>query len=153
MDWSIRIGTTADAERISKLITSLAREFLVEEFSEAGRSHFLGEIAPDPMRERLTGDHRFFLAEKETELAGVAAIRGDAHLYYLFVAKAHQRQGLARRLWLVAKDAIRASGHQGVITVNSSTYAIPVYERFGFVRTGPPEEKNGVVHHPMELPG
>ena len=82
----------------------------------------------------------------------MAALRGEAHLYYLFVAKPHQRRGIARELWLTVKEACLKSGHRGVITVNSSTYAIPVYLRFGFVRTGPPEQKDGVLHHPMELP-
>lgn len=144
-------GTIEDAERVSELISRLAEEFIVNEFGEEGRTYFLGEHAPGSMRERLSGDYQFFLAEKDGDLAGVAALRGNSHLYYLFVAKPCQRQGLARQLWQVAREACAKSGHRGVITVNSSTYAIAVYERFGFVRKGPSETKNGVVHHPMEF--
>jgi len=151
MNFSIKTGTVRDAERVSALITVLAEAFIVNEFSEEGRTHLLREMAPDKMRERLSGDYRFFLAEAGSELAGVAALRGRSHLYYLFVARTHQRQGLARQLWLTARAAILHGGHRGPITVNSSTYAVPVYERFGFVRKGPPEQKHGVVHHPMEI--
>ena len=151
MNFSITNGTVQDAERVSTLIALLAEEFIVNEFGEEGRTHFLREIAPDKMRERLAGDYRFFLAEKKSELAGVAALRGRSHLYYLFVGKPYQQQGLARQLWLSAREVILDGGHRGPITVNSSTYAVPVYERFGFARSGPAEEKYGVRHHPMEI--
>ena len=146
---NIRAGTIQDAGAISALITNLAEEFIVNEFEPEGKAHFLGEITPDKMRERFLGEYRFLLAEVDDELAGVAAVRGASHLYYLFVSKHHQRQGIARQLWFAARDLCKQSGHNGAITVKSSSYAIPVYERFGFVRTGPQEENHGVVHHPM----
>lgn len=151
MNCSIRSGTLQDAQSISALVTRLAKEFIVKEFREEGRKHFLGELTPKKMRERLCGDYRFFLAERDTRLVGVAALRGISHLYYLFVVRACQRQGIAHQLWLTVEETCRNSGHRGVITVNSSTYAIPVYRRFGFVRKGASEEKHGVIHHPMEF--
>lgn len=151
MECLIKPATLNDAERISDLVCTLADEFILTEFGDEGRSHFLCEHTAVKVRERLAGDYRFFLADHGPELVGVSAVRGPAHLYHLFVAKPYHRQGLARRLWLTALRACVESGHRGVITVNSSTYAVPVYERFGFTRKGPPEEKNGIVHHPMEF--
>ena len=146
---NIRAGTIQDAGAISALITNLAEEFIVNEFKPEGKTHFLGEITPEKMRERSLGEYRFLLAEVNNELAGVATVRGVSHLYYLFVVKRHQRQGIARHLWFAVRELCKQSGHHGPITVNSSTYAVPVYERLGFARTGPKEEKYGVVHHPM----
>jgi GNAT superfamily N-acetyltransferase len=151
MDCTIRTATVQDAGRISHLVCALAEEFILNEFGDEARTHFLGEHTAEKVRERLAGDYRFFVAESGPALAGVAGLRGASHLYHLFVAKTHQRQGLARRLWLTALRACAEAGHAGVITVNSSRYAIPVYERFGFTRKGPPEERNGLVHHPMEF--
>ncbi|KAH3744379.1 hypothetical protein Pelo_14213 [Pelomyxa schiedti] len=37
------------------------------------------------------------------------------------------------------------------VTVNSSTYAVGVYSRFGFVPTGPEQTKNGLTFTPMYL--
>lgn len=151
MECTITPATAHDAERISELVCGLAQEFILNESAEEGRVHFFGEHSPDKMRERLLGDHRFFMAECGTELVGVSALRGASHLYHLFVSKPWQRRGLGRRLWQAAREASVESGHCGAITVNSSTYAIAVYERFGFVRKGPPEMKHGLVHHPMEF--
>jgi len=151
MECVIRTAAIEDAGRISALVCDLAREFILGEFGEEGRMHFLGEHTAEKLRERIEGDYRFFVAENGAVLAGVVGLRGGSHLYHLFVAKAFQRQGLAWRLWQTALRASLETGRSGVITVNSSTYAIPVYERFGFVRKGPPEAKHGVVHHPMEF--
>ena len=35
------------------------------------------------------------------------------------------------------------------ITVNSSPYAVKVYERLGFMKTGEQQEKNGILFIPM----
>lgn len=39
----------------------------------------------------------------------------------------------------------------GYFTVNSTPYAQPVYERFGFVATGPRVETKGIAFVPMHL--
>lgn len=148
---SIRRGTVRDAERISKLLTELAEEFIVKEFSPEGRSHLLGELSATEVEQRLAGDFRFYLAEDGQELAGVAAMRSNDHLYYLFIAKPYQGIGLARILWSRAKDESLALGIRGKFTVNASNYAVRAYERLGFRRTEPPRERNGVIYNPMEF--
>src|SRR4029077_1482064 len=103
----IRCGMAQDAEQISSLVTALSEEFIVGEFTAEGRTHFLRDHTTTEVHQRLTGDFRFYLAENGDELAGVAAIHSNAHLYYLFVAKPHQGTGLAQRLWeRVKADAL-----------------------------------------------
>lgn len=148
---SIRPGTVRDAERISALVLALSVEFIVSEFNALGRAHFLADHTPDAVRARLAGDFRFYLAEDADALAGVAAIRSSAHLYYLFVDKPYQRTGLAARLWTHARDEALASGNPGNFTVNASNYAIAAYEKLGFRRTESTQEKNGVRYNPMKL--
>ena len=111
-DIAIRRGTIEDAERVSSLVTALSEEFIVGEFTPEGRSYFLHEHSPTEVHKRLAGDFRFYLAEDDTDLIAVAAIRGNAHLYYLFVSKPYQGTGLARRMWLSSfsgKDSVAAS--------------------------------------------
>jgi hypothetical protein len=45
---------------------------------------------------------------------------------------------------------LAAGNHRG-FTVNSTPYAMPVYERFGFKATGPRVETRGIAFVPMEL--
>ncbi|UUZ49196.1 GNAT family N-acetyltransferase [Massilia sp. B-10] len=37
-----------------------------------------------------------------------------------------------------------------MFTVNSSNYAVPVYEALGFVRTMPKLSRNGIEFNPMQ---
>ncbi|MCG6873642.1 MAG: GNAT family N-acetyltransferase [Betaproteobacteria bacterium] len=148
---TIRPGTVHDAERISRLLVALSEEFVVPDFSPQGRAHFLGELAVSEMERRLSGDFRFYLAEDAEALAGVVAIRGTTHLYYLFIAKPHQGTGLARRLWLHAMKESLARGAPSRFTVNASNFAVAAYERLGFRRTEPMRERSGVLYNPMEL--
>jgi len=69
----------------------------------------------------------------------------------LFVGRAYQRVGLARRLWSRVKDDSLALGNPGGFTVNASNHAVPAYERLGFRRTEPTKETDGVLYNPMEL--
>jgi len=97
------------------------------------------------------GDFRFYLAEDGNELAGVAAMRGNTHLYYLFTGKPYQGRGLARRLWAHAKEEALALGNPGRFTVNASNYAVAAYERLGFRRSEAAKERKGVKYNPMEF--
>jgi predicted GNAT family N-acyltransferase len=56
-------------------------------------------------------------------------------------------------LWARAKSDAFAQGAPGPFTVNSSLYARPLYERFGFVATSAPVVKDGIAFVPMELTG
>jgi ribosomal protein S18 acetylase RimI-like enzyme len=150
-DISIRKGTVRDAERISRLITELAEEFIVKDITADGRLHFLGDHSPTQVEQRLAGDFRFYLAEDGHELAGVGAMRSNTHLYYLFVAKPYQGRELARRLWSQMKEESLGLGNPGKFTVNASNYAVRAYEKLGFHRTEPVKERNGVLYNPMEF--
>ena len=136
---------------MSCLVTALSKEFIIGEFSPEGCAHFLREHSPTEVLHRLAGDFRFYLAEDGNDLAAVAAIRGNTHLYYLFVSKSHQGMGLARRLWSRVKEESMAQGNAGEFTVNVSNYAVAAYEGLGFRRTEPTQEKNGVLYNPMRF--
>jgi ribosomal protein S18 acetylase RimI-like enzyme len=147
----IRRGTIQDAERISAFVIALSEQFIVGELSPEGREHFLKDHAPGQVQRRLEGDFRFYLAESENQVAGVAAVRSNTHLYYLFVGVPFQRMGLARCLWEHAKREALALGNPGTFTVNASNYAVSAYEKLGFRRTEPTKEMNGVLYNPMQF--
>jgi len=148
---SIRAGTIADAARISKFVCGLSEEFIVAEFPVHAQAAFLKDHSEAKVKERLSGDFRFYVAETNDGIAGVAAIRSNAHLFYLFVCKPHHRTGLARRLWSQVMTESLALGNPGRFTVNASNYALPAYERLGFRRTDPTKDMEGVLYNPMEL--
>jgi ribosomal protein S18 acetylase RimI-like enzyme len=145
----VREATTEDAVCISGLLTALAEEFIVGEFSEEGRRHFLAHFSVEEMAGRLAStNYRFQVAEIRGTLVGVVAVRERSHLQYLFVSKACQRTGVARCLW---EQACQQAGNaSGRFTVNASSYAVPAYRRLGFSPIGAVQETSGVRFQPME---
>lgn len=147
----IRRATPADAAAISALILSVSRFFTVHPDGE-GAEEFLAKVSPEAIGGYLASPrYAYRVAEEEGALAGVVAIRDNAHLYHLFVAPAFHGRGLSRRLWDAAREAALRAGNPGEFTVNSSLYAVPVYQRFGFRPTGPRVEELGIAFLPMKL--
>jgi GNAT superfamily N-acetyltransferase len=148
---SIRSGTVEDALQISEFVRVLSEEFIVGEFSVEARARFLEDHSEQKVKERLMGDFRFYVGEHRKSIAGVAAIRSNSHLFYLFVGKAHQRTGLARRLLAQLVSDSLARGNPGRFTVNASNHAVPAYEKLGFQRAEPTKNTDGVLYNPMVL--
>jgi GNAT superfamily N-acetyltransferase len=145
----VRKATEADAPAIHVLLRELTAPFLLSP-DGAGAEAFLASIGEPALRGFITApnfDYR--VAEADSALAGLVAMRDHTHLFHLFVAPAWQRQGLARDLWQGVRQTALEAGNPGRFTVNGSVNAVPVYERFGFVANGPRVEKNGVVFLPM----
>lgn len=147
----IRPATPADAARISALIMGLSHTFTLRP-DGAGAEKFLEGITPAAIAGYLASpEYAYLVAEEEGEMAGTVGVRGNTHLYHLFVHPAFQGRGLSRRLWDAARQAALRAGNPGEFTVNASMYALPIYQRFGFAPTGPRAEMNGVAFTPMKL--
>lgn len=144
-------AAVADASRISALIRELSRSFLVSPSGE-GAEPFFAAISESAIKGYvLASNFEYFVAEAQGRLAGVVALRDNSHLFHLFVAEPFQGQGLAGKLWQMVKAKAIQSGNPGKFTVNSSLNARPVYEKFGFVASGPVVQTHGVTFQPMQL--
>jgi ribosomal protein S18 acetylase RimI-like enzyme len=148
----VRIAGGEDCAGVRALILRSSEEFILPALSAQGRAHFRAELAEPELAQRLAGPYRFYAAESGATLAGVAAVREPAHLYYLFVAREFHRQGIARALWRrVCADYLSGPETVGRMTVNASDFAVEAYRRLGFMRCAPPAERNGVRYNPMEF--
>ena len=147
-----RAGLPADAAAIVGLIASFQSE-LTDDPSGAGAEKYLATVSLQAEREYLASErYRYLLACSDSQLAGFIAIRDGSHLFHLFVARTHQRQGIARRLWNQALRKLCVPGGDGCFTVNSSLSAIPVYQAFGFVSAGSVQSAHGISFLPMRRP-
>ncbi|GAB6048627.1 GNAT family N-acetyltransferase [Methyloparacoccus murrellii] len=147
----MRTARPDDAPRISALVRDLTCKYIAHEFSEQGAGRLLEPMSEAAIEGYLESGYRYHVAEENGELAGVIAIRGNRHLYHLFVSERFQGKGVARRLWDVAKAASLDAGNPGVFTVNSSRYAVGLYETFGFVGQSEAIDRSGVIFIPMKL--
>lgn len=147
----IRTATPDDAFAISTLLLDLTARYIAHELSIDAANRLLGSMEEPAIGRYMASGYRYHVAEEDGQLAGVVAVRNDRHLYHLFVAERFQGKGLARALWQVAKAASLEAGNPGVFTVNSSRFAVDMYEKFGFVGHGEVADESWVIHIPMKL--
>jgi ribosomal protein S18 acetylase RimI-like enzyme len=138
-----------DIPAVAALLESLAHEHILHEFASKAKELFLSKNNANSIRELVQKGFRYHVAIVKNRIVGFVGTRDNTHLYHLFVANDFQRQGLGRRLWNTARADCIAAGNPGRFTVNSSNNAIAIYERLGFVRSGPAQDMGGVLYNPM----
>ncbi|MDP6582666.1 MAG: GNAT family N-acetyltransferase, partial [Vicinamibacterales bacterium] len=95
-------------------------------------------------------NHFVLVAMAADRPAGVIELRDNDHVSLLFVDGRFQRHGIARELLTRALSVARpAKPGLDRVTVNSSRFGVPIYERLGFRQTGPERSVNGIVFIPM----
>lgn len=137
-----RPADAADAADISALLSSFQAELTAP--AAGGAEEFLASVSTEAIRAHLASPDFFFLVAHDGKLVGVVAIQKRSHLFYLFVDRARQKQGVGRRLWELARAQAMRDGHRGAFTVLASLNAVPAYARFGFTVTGSPMQMHGV---------
>ena len=148
---TLRPALVADAPAIVALIDDLM-PFLTLHPDGAGAEKFIEHCRQPSIENYLSlPNYAYQLAHIDGELAGVVAMRDNTHLFHMFVPRALHRRGMARRLWQAVRDASIAGGNTTGFTVNASLYALPLYERLGFVATGPKVEMDGIAFVPMRM--
>jgi len=147
---SHRTANEGDASDMSALILSFQAELLLDPMGH-GAEEFLASVSAEAVRRYLTSSRYHFIVAHEAErLIGVVGMKNVSHLFYLFVDRAHQRRGLGRELWGIAKAKTRGIGYHGSFTVNASLNAVPAYAKLGFREVGPKIQMHGVAFVPMQ---
>jgi ribosomal protein S18 acetylase RimI-like enzyme len=149
---TIRPAIESDAPGISALIYSQLHHRAPAAVDPAP-PEFLAGFSLETIRGYIANArYRYLVALTGMQLVGVLGTRDSHRLLHFFVAGPYQRRGIARALWSRARsDLMGAANGELRLLVNSSIYAIPVYEKFGFKACGPPIEGTGVTYVPMEL--
>ena len=141
-----------DIRQALDLVNRVFSEFVAVDYSEQGNKTFNDylklkheEVANDVQ----TGHKRIWGYYLNGEIAGVIATRDISHIALMFVDKQHHRKGIARSLYNTVLSELSRNADVMKITVNSSPYAVPVYERLGFIKTNEQQEKDGIIYVPM----
>jgi len=148
---SFREAILDDVERISTLILVSQDEFCFHEYTEDGKNLMRRLCGIDAIRSYVERGDIYYVAEFEERLIGVAGMRDREHLSHNFVARAWHRRGISNQLWRFVSDECERQGNDGSFSLNASTYAIPVYEKWGFEIVGPINHAYGLAFTPMEL--
>ena len=147
----IRPANVKDASAISDLIKRLS-PFFIAHPDGAGTEPFFAKMSAEKTAQLISSSNcSYWVAEVDGQFVGVVAMRDHTHLFHLFVDERFHRMGIATQLWDVAKAFAQKAGNKQGFTVNSSPYAVQLYERLGFKAVGERSEKDGILFIPMYL--
>jgi GNAT superfamily N-acetyltransferase len=138
---------------VSQLVWNVFEEFEAADYKQEGIDEFKRYIQPEFLAARVAAGKFFVICCKRGgEIVGVIAVKDGHHISLLFVRKQDQKKGIARKLLAMAFEVCcRIDPNLPEITVNSSRYAVNIYQKLGFEYTGPEQEKNGIRFTPMRL--
>ena len=136
-----------DISSVNSLIIEVFDKYMSGDYTKEGIKNFYEFISPASLRERLSSGNRFYTAEKDEIIAGVIEVRDNSHIALFYVKGAFHGMGIGRSLFEHALEQIPTGT---TITVNSSPFAVPVYERLGFTRHLPARMKDGMAFIPMK---
>jgi len=127
-----------------KLAWNVFLEFEAPDYNREGVDEFYMSIHDPEFVRKLF----FYGAFEGEDLVGVlATCSGGEHITLFFVKGEMQGQGIGRTLFELAQ----AKNTSGIMTVNSSPYAVGIYRHFGFAGISSEQITNGIRYTPMEL--
>ena len=97
---------------------------------------------------KITKSFKVYGAFEDNILKGVIVTdRRKRHINLFFVDKSSQDKGIGKELMRVVIN----NNENSYITVNSSRYGVPIYEKLGFVKIEDEKEQDGLKFTPMKL--
>ena len=144
--FEVRTLRNGEEVEVCNLVARTFNEFIAPEFSEQGVEEFFKYANPRAFKKRLESGYFAMVSETQDKLAGIIELKANNHLSMLYVDKAFHRRGIAREL---IKEVMPMISKSSDITVNSSRYAVPFYEKLGFIQYEDEKTIYGVIHVPM----
>jgi predicted GNAT family N-acyltransferase len=141
-----------EESKVSALVLDVFNEFVAPEYSAEGIQEFTNYVEASKLLDRSKDNHFCLVAVVEDKPVGTVEVRNNNHICLFFVAKDCMGQGIAKELM---KRALQICWEQNPgleeVDVNSSSYAVKIYEKLGFDVVGPSQEKNGIIFVPMKI--
>jgi GNAT superfamily N-acetyltransferase len=137
---------------IHQLIKKVYDEFVSLDYSDEGNQFFYDWIQPSRILERQKKRRTILTAIVDSIIIGVIEIRDNNTISLLFVDKAYQVRGIAKKLFQESlKECIKKDRKLDKFYVHASPFSIPVYNKLGFSVTDVMQENNGIKYLPMEM--
>ena len=115
-----------------------------ESYSEKGIETFCNFVDS----KKITKSFKVYGAFEDNILKGVIATdKRKRHINLFFVDKSSQAKGIGKKLMSIIID----DNENSFITVNSSRYAVPIYQNLAFIKTEEEKEQDGLKFTPMKL--
>ncbi len=138
----IRVLNPDERPQALALVSRVFAQFEAPDYTQQGIDTFFAFLANPEQVSALT----FFGAFLKDELVGVIALRGTSHISLFFVDARHQGKGVGRALF----HAAQAACTECEMTVNSSPYAVGIYQKLGFHPLSGEQVTDGIRFTPMK---
>ena len=113
-------------------------------YSEQGIETFCNFVN----NKEITKSFKVYGAFEDNVLKGIIATDSQKrHISLFFVDKSSQGKGIGKELINIVVN----NNENSYITVNSSRYGVPIYEKLGFVKMVEEKEQDGLKFTPMKL--
>ena len=147
---SYREAEPKDIDNIFSLIRKSFDELVAIDYNEEGINEFYTQINPLSLLERLKGKFYTCIAVYDNKVVGLIQFKDYNHISLFFVEKSFQQKGIGKTLFLKSlNNCIETKLSINTITVNSSPFAVKIYERLGFKKTKFEQNINGIRFYPM----
>jgi acetyltransferase len=115
-----------------------------ESYSKEGIETFCNFVD----NKKITKSFKVYGAFEDNILKGlIATDRRKRHISLFFVDKVSQGKGIGKELMKVVIN----NNENSYITVNSSRYGVPIYEKIGSIKIEEEKEQDGLKFTPMKL--
>ena len=115
-----------------------------ESYSKEGIETFCNFVD----NKKITKLFKVYGAFEDNILKGlIATDRRKRHINLFFVDKVSQGKGIGKKLMNIVVN----NNENSYITVNSSRYGVPIYQKLGFVKMEEEKEQDGLKFTPMKL--
>lgn len=143
-----KIETLTETKEILNLVLDSFNAFVAPDYSKEGIDTFYnflnnGEI----FKKAIENNENLIIAYSNDKPVGAILSREKSHISLLFVDKNYQNKGIAKKLFSIFRENTSSEK----ITVNSSPFAVKIYEKLGFSAISTMQETHGIKSVPMEF--
>jgi GNAT superfamily N-acetyltransferase len=150
MDIIYRPMRHQEAAEVCALINRTFDQYAAPDYTEEGVAEFRKYSQPEEMIRRSDADHFALVATHNEKPIGVLEVRNNRHISLLFVDSQFHGRGIGRQLCERGLTrSLEANQDLREFTVNSSPYAVPIYEKLGFRPTACEQSHHGIRFVPM----
>lgn len=136
------ILTIKNINEVIQLIKQTFLEFVAPDYDESGINNFFKFAEDEDVLKQLV----FYAALNKNKITGILAVDDKLnHICLFFVDKDFQNTGIGTALFKKFLNEFMPKA----VTVNSSPFAVKVYEKLGFTATGSSQVSDGIVYIPM----
>jgi GNAT superfamily N-acetyltransferase len=149
---NIEFAKVEHSKRLSEIVLAASEELREIDFNEEGWNRFVSSNTPIEFEIKLSkpGFSIFCYVESNC-IIGFLSLKDNEKIDQLFVVPDARNRRVASSLWQHAKKNAVENGASGMFWVRSSSVAVPVYQKFGFICEGDRQSFGGINFQLMRL--